>query len=73
MQIINGKVTQEVSYTYTYVVQANKEGKFTIPPAEVKVDNKVYKSNSINIEVIKGTKKQDNQGNNAATVNNAAN
>ncbi len=53
-QYINGKVTKNTSYTYTYVLRGKKEGKFTIAPATIKSDRKVYESNSINIEVIKG-------------------
>ncbi len=55
VSIINGKVTQNFELKYTYVVQANKEGEFSIPPAEVVVDNKTYKSNPVTIEVIKGS------------------
>ena len=54
VSIINGKVTQNFELRYTYVVQANKEGEFTVPPAEVVVENKTYKSNAVKIEVIKG-------------------
>ncbi len=60
VSIINGKVSQIFELKYTYIFQANKEGKFTIPPAEVVVDKKTYKSNTINIEVIKGA--PQNQG-----------
>lgn len=54
VSIVNGKVTQNFELRYTYIVQANKEGEFTIPPAEVVVDKKTYKSQPIKIEVIKG-------------------
>jgi len=54
VSIINGKVTQTFELRYTYVVQANKEGEFTIPPAEVVVDKKTYKSNPVTVEVIMG-------------------
>ena len=53
-QIINGKVTRNVSYTYTYILQSTREGKFTIPPATVVVNKKQYSTNSLQIEVIKG-------------------
>ncbi|PLX10343.1 MAG: BatD protein [Marinilabiliales bacterium] len=56
VSIINGKVTQNFELRYTYIVQANKEGNFTIPPAEVVVDKKTYKSNPITVEVIKGAR-----------------
>ncbi|MCD6565910.1 MAG: protein BatD [Bacteroidales bacterium] len=71
-QIINGKVTRNVSYTYTYILQSTREGKFTIPPAIVVVNKKQYSANSLQIEVIKGknqsqtkasaTQSQINQG-----------
>lgn len=56
MQIINGKVSQSVKYSYVYYLQAQKVGKFTINPATVKVGGKHYKSNSVTIEVVKGNK-----------------
>lgn len=60
VSIVNGTVSQVFELRYTYVVQATKEGLITIPPAELKVDKKIYKSNSIKIEVIKGSQKQTN-------------
>lgn len=51
-QIMNGKVTREVNYSYTYILSAMDVGKFTIAPATIKVGNKTYKSNSVEIEVI---------------------
>ncbi len=53
-QIINGKVTRNISYTYTYILQSTREGKFTIPPATVWVKKNQYSTNSLQIEVIKG-------------------
>lgn len=58
VSIINGKVTQNFELRYTYVVQATKEGEIVIPPAELKVDGKLYKSNQIKIEVIKAGEKR---------------
>jgi hypothetical protein len=52
VQIINGKVTQDVAYSYTYYLQANKAGKYTIAPAQIQVNGKVYTSNSLSIEVV---------------------
>jgi len=63
ISIINGQVSQEVSYSYTYVLSAVKEGKFTISPAEVVVNGKNYKSNAITIEVVKGNSNVANQNN----------
>jgi len=65
VSIINGKVTQNYELRYTYIFQANKEGKFTIPPAEVVVDKKTYKSNPVSIEVIKGAPQQQRSTNQA--------
>lgn len=54
-QIINGKMTRSVSYTYTYVLQATKEGNYEIPPAQVSIKKKTHESNPLKIEVVKGT------------------
>lgn len=62
VQIMNGQITQSVSLSYTYVLEAAKEGKFTIKPAQVNVDGKTYKSNSIEIEVVKGSAPQQQGG-----------
>lgn len=63
IEMINGKVTQNQSYTYTYILEASKEGKFTIDPAEATIGNGKVKSNPLSIEVIKssGTGRQVNQ------------
>ena len=53
-QIINGKMSQSISTTYTYYLQAIIEGQFTIPSATVYVDKVLYKSNELDIEVTKG-------------------
>ncbi|MGB4329498.1 MAG: BatD family protein [Tenuifilum sp.] len=53
IEVINGKVTQSQSYTYTYILVANKEGKFTIEPAEAVVGKERIRSNPITIEVVK--------------------
>jgi hypothetical protein len=61
VEIINGKVSQSVTYTYTYYLSAKREGKFTIPPATVKVGGKSYQSNSVTIEVVKGNASANKQ------------
>lgn len=53
IEVINGKVTQSQSYTYTYILVANKEGKFTIEPAEAVVGKERIRSNPITVEVVK--------------------
>ena len=51
-QIINGKMSNETTYSYVYYLQAVKEGKFVIAPAVFKLKNKEYRSDSMNIEVV---------------------
>jgi len=64
---INGKVTSNTTYTYTYIVIATKEGKYTIPAASLTASGKVYKSNKIVIDVVKGS---SNNSSNSNTNNN---
>jgi hypothetical protein len=54
VQIINGQVSREVSYTFTYILEAFKEGKFVIPPATITYNNKQYSSNGLTISVNAG-------------------
>lgn len=64
VQIINGNVTQKVSYNFIYILQATKEGTFTIGPARAIVDGKSIQSNSLTITVVKGSSQSSgNQGN----------
>lgn len=72
-QIINGKMTRSVSYTYTYVLQATKEGEFQIDPAAVTVKSKRYHSNSLKIEVVKGDATPVTGGEETASGANAVN
>jgi BatD DUF11 like domain len=69
VSIVNGKVTQNFELRYTYIVQANREGEFIIPSAEVVVGKKIYKSQPIKIEVIKGGSKQNQTRAAAAGMN----
>lgn len=50
-QFINGKVSQSYQITYTYYLQAVKEGSFTIKPAKVTSEGKLHISNSLTINV----------------------
>lgn len=68
VSIVNGKMTQNYSYTYTYVLRANKEGKFRIQPAMAKVDGDEYLSKAIEIQVVKGSaSQQQSSGTNQAS------
>jgi hypothetical protein len=70
-QIINGKVSNETSYSYVYYLQALKEGKFVISPAKFTLKNKTYSSDSIHIEVVgSNAKKQSVTSGNVTTGNN---
>jgi hypothetical protein len=59
-QIINGKVSNETSYSYVYYLQGVKEGKFVIAPATFTLKNKIYSSDSLRIEVIGSTSQRQN-------------
>lgn len=58
---INGRTTQKVSYSYTYILQAKKEGEFEIRPGSVEVKGKVFESNSLKIRVVKSQSKPARQ------------
>jgi hypothetical protein len=51
-QIVNGKMSTQVTLTFTYVLAGKKEGTFPIPTATVKVNNAVYTSNSLSVRVL---------------------
>lgn len=55
IQIINGKMEQNYTKTFSFIVQANGEGEVTVSPASVIVDGKKYTSNSLKIKVVKGS------------------
>lgn len=46
-----GKRVQSFSATSTYILRAPEKGKFSLPQAEVNLDGKKYKSESLKIEV----------------------
>lgn len=51
VSIINGHASQSASVTYTYILCANKNGSFTIPPAHAVVDGKDAASQAVKITV----------------------
>ncbi|NOY38558.1 MAG: protein BatD [Chlorobi bacterium] len=53
-QIINGRISSSVSYTYTYILQARKEGTFTIGQATLKLKKETIHSNALRIKVVAG-------------------
>ncbi len=72
-QIINGKMSNETSYSYVYYLQAVKEGKFVLAPATFILKGKTYSSDSIRIEVVGSTAAKQgsygNQGHNTVSDN----
>ena len=56
MQIINGNMSQSISFTY--VIQALKEGTFKIGVASIEVEGKRVQSNELSIKVVKGSQQQ---------------
>ena len=71
-KIINGKRTESFQVSYTYILQANKEGKYKIPSASVVIDGKNYSSSVVNIEVVKtdSDKSKESNEKGSATVTN---
>ncbi|MDR3351181.1 MAG: BatD family protein [Prevotellaceae bacterium] len=53
VQFINGTVSQSQTTSFTYVLQAQQEGKFTLGAASVAVDKKTYQTQPLAIEVVK--------------------
>ncbi|MFH1159696.1 MAG: BatD family protein [bacterium] len=51
---INGRTSMSITYTYTYLLQAVKEGIFGITPASVAVEGKVYQSDPATVKVVSG-------------------
>lgn len=63
---INGRTTTEVTYSYTYILRAKKEGTFEIRPASIEVGGKVFESNELKIQVVKAQSQPSQpQGGNA--------
>ena len=55
IQIVNGKMTKNIRYTYTYILQAMKEGDYEIPPAQLVLRGRVIESGPVRITVVKGS------------------
>jgi len=69
IQIINGRQSASESNSFTYTLQAQKTGTFTIPSASIIVGGKKYTSNGISIKVIPAdaaSKSQGGQGQSAS-------
>ncbi len=60
--IINGVSSQSVTFSYLFVLRSKKEGHFTINPATISVNGSQYTSNSVTVEVVKGSAKPSGGG-----------
>ena len=67
IQIVNGKVSQNISVSYTFILTATKEGKTVIPPATVVVNGKAYKSATRQINITGSSQQASPQNNNSKT------
>ena len=72
-EMINGKTTQSVSYSYIYVLRAKAEGTFTIRPASITIDGKVFQSNSLEIKIVKGQPQTSQQAQQSGDIATSAN
>jgi len=61
-QIINGRMTQEMGYSYT--LMPKKQGRFAIGAATIQVNGKTYKTKPLQVQVIKGKNVSSLQGTN---------
>ncbi|MBK3516368.1 BatD family protein [Carboxylicivirga marina] len=66
--IVNGKVSRETSYTFTFILKALKEGQYTIPAATIKVDDKKVSSNAVSVKVVKGEAQAQQQNQQTQTA-----
>ncbi len=67
-RIINGQMSSQSAITFTYVLQAQKEGSFNIAPASISLDGKTYSSNALTIKVLppdKNAPQNQNQNRNS--------
>lgn len=58
VQYINGQMTRTQTTSYTFILQALREGTFSVDPAQITVDGNIVKSNPLTIEVVAGQKSQ---------------
>ena len=61
-QMVNGHMSSSSSVTYTYILMAQKQGTFTIPPATANVDGKNIRSNELHIKVSGQVQGNNRQG-----------
>lgn len=71
VQIINGKASSKSTSSYTFVLQATKEGSYTIPSASIVVDGKICQSRSLTVKA-EGSGLSSNSGPQAQAGNGQA-
>ena len=60
VMIVNGKRTQNKQTKYTYQLRGTKKGNYTIKAAQMKCDDKTYKTQPITVKISIGTEDQAN-------------
>ncbi len=65
IRMVNGSTSMSIAYTFTYLLQATREGTFNIPAATVTANGKQVISNTLSIKVVKNPNASaaQNQGN----------
>lgn len=56
VSIVNMKYEQSMVYNYLFYYKPTRTGRITIPQSKIKINNSVYQSQAITIQVIAGTK-----------------
>ncbi|UKI40104.1 MAG: BatD family protein [Alistipes putredinis] len=52
ISVVNGEMTKNKTYTYTYVLQGNAAGEYAVSEAQAKVGGKVYSTEAFKVEVV---------------------
>ena len=69
-QVVNGRSTSSVSVSYTYTLQAQKTGTFTIPSASIILDNnRKVTSNGVSIKVLPADAPQSSRSQGGRSTN----
>lgn len=50
--IVNGNMTQDTQFTYTYVLQCNSEGEFKISGAQIEAGDKIYDAGALQVRAL---------------------
>lgn len=67
-QIVNGNMTSSVNITFTYTLQPQKTGTFTIPSAGITVDGNRYTSNGLSIKVLPADEQTSNSSSSSGSA-----